>query len=244
MVDKLISVGNKIELKQILNKAPDDESETDIRLYKSQVLDIDDANGVIHGAMPIYEGHLVPLEVGTRYDAFFQTSKGLYRTVCQVTGRSKEEKIYIVHLKPISELEKYQRREYFRLSTNIDVSTCQIAENELKTFMLNKIIPETYENEEIYGIINDISGGGARILSKAEYKKGSVLMLSFDMLNDAEINHISVMAKVVACNKSLNRPELNEIRVQFRWITNTLRELIVKNIFEEQRRLRQKERGW
>lgn len=244
MVDELISLGNKIDLRQIENRMPGDDTEPDIRVYKSQVLDIDEKAGILQAAMPIFEGHLIPLEIGTTYDAFFQTSKGLYRTICQVVGRSKEEKIYIVQLKLISELVKFQRREYFRLDTNIEVTSCQLTDNELKTFMFHKIIPEKFDNTMVNGIIIDISGGGARVLSKAVYTKNSIIVLEFDLMNDFALNHIAILGKVIACEKNQNKPELNEIRIQFKWIPKTVREVIVKNILEEQRRLRQKERGW
>lgn len=244
MENSLISIGDRIELKQFENRPKkDDNSETDIRIYKSQVLDILDEENIIQGAMPIYEGHLIPLELGSKYDACFQTSKGLYRAFVEVTARTKEEKIYIVQLKLISEFEKYQRREFFRLSTNIDMSIVAMTENEFRDFMVSKVIPEEFENEICSGIATDISGGGTKIITRGQYPKGTVLVLDFDIVNDSGFNHVEILSKVVNCEKSEYKPELNEVRVQFKWVSNTIRENLVKFIHDEQRKLIQKERG-
>lgn len=243
MGDSLISIGDKIELKQFENRPKkDDNSEDDIRIYKSQVLDILDEN-IIQGAMPIYEGHLVPLELGSKYDACFQTSKGLYRAIVEVTARSKVEKIYIVELKLISEPERFQRREYFRLSTNIEMSLVAMTETEFRQFMVTKVLPDSFANDKYSGVATDISGGGTRIITKVQYNKGMVIVLDFDIANDSGFNHVEILAKVVSCEKNQNKPELNEVRVQFKWVSNSIRENLVKYIHDEQRKLIQKERG-
>lgn len=243
MVENLISVGDKIELKQIINRIQSEDTEYEVRVYKSQILDIYE-DDFIQAAMPIYEGHLVPLEIGSKYDTFFQTSKGLFRTICEVTGRSKEEKIYIVQLKIKSELIKFQRREYFRLNINLSVRIAVFSETELKSYQLNKQFPEKFENEITEGSIIDISGGGVKVVSKETFNKNAMLVLEFEMIEEATVQTIKVLGKVVAIENVMNRADLHEYRIQFKWISNTTREIIVKVIFEEQKRLRQKERGW
>ena len=54
-MDRILSVGNKIELSKI-KKNKDDDAVT----YVSQILDMKDEK--IVAAMPISEGHIVPIE--------------------------------------------------------------------------------------------------------------------------------------------------------------------------------------
>lgn len=68
-MDRILSVGNKIELSKI-KKNKDDDAVT----YVSQILDMKDEK--IVAAMPISEGHIVPIEPGSRMHAYFYTIKG------------------------------------------------------------------------------------------------------------------------------------------------------------------------
>jgi len=238
-MDNLISVGIKLELRQAQNKIgiPDEN----IRDYVSQILDISD--NTFQAAMPIYEGHLVPLEVDSKYEVYFKTKKGLFNATCQVMGRSKTDRIYLVELKPISKLEKFQRREYFRFNTNIDANMCLLTEHEMKIFMQLFTVPEDYKNKRKNAAIIDISGGGVKIVSNELYKKNDMVLIEFDVIVATSLRNINVPGKVIASSPSVNRVDLKEHRIEFYKISKEIRELIIKYIFEEQRRILQKERG-
>ena len=238
-MDNLISVGIKIELKQTLNR--NEAQNENARNYVSQVLDISDIT--FQAAMPIYGGHLVPLEVGTKYDVIFKTEKGLYKAVCEVIGRSKIEKIYLVELKPVSKLEKFQRREYFRFNTNIDASICLISENEMKNFIQLLTFPEDYKNKKKTAAIIDISGGGVKIVSNELYKKNDIVLIEFNMMVGSIFKNVNVLGRVIASTTSDNRLDLREHRIEYNKIPKEIRELIVKYIFDEQKKILQKERG-
>ena len=88
-MDRILSVGNKIELSKI-KKNKDDDAVT----YVSQILDMKDEK--IVAAMPISEGHIVPIEPGSRMHAYFYTVKGIFSCEILVTERGKEGNIYIM----------------------------------------------------------------------------------------------------------------------------------------------------
>ena len=239
MMDNLISVGIKLELRQKYNRI--EIPIENVRNYVSQVLDIEDTT--FQAAMPIYEGHLVPLEVGSKYEVFFKTSKGLYKATCEVMGRSKVEKIYMLELKPISKLEKFQRREYFRFNTNIDANICLLTDNEMKIFMQSFTFPEDYKNKRKNATIIDISGGGVKMVSNNLYTKNDLVLIEFNVIVGSSMRNISIPGKVIASTTSDNRLDLQEHRIEYNKIPKELRELIIKYIFDEQRRILQKERG-
>lgn len=238
-MNNLISVGDKIELKRILNQI--ESSNENVRTYISQILDINEFS--IQAAMPIYEGHLIPLEVGNKYNVFFKTSKGLYKAVCEVISRSKVEKIYMLELKPITELERFQRREYYRLSTNVDASICSISELEMENYIHSGTIPEDYITKKKNAIFIDISGGGAKIVSSELYKINDMLLIEFNVTVCSILKNIIIPGKVLTSLTSNNRLDLHEHRIEYYKIPKETRELIIKYIFDEQRRIRQKERG-
>ena len=237
-MDNLISVGIKIELRQTLNK--NEMLNDNVRTYVSQILDIKD--NAFQAAMPIYGGHLVPLEVGSKYDVFFKTSKGLYKAICEVIARSKIEKIYILELKPISKMEKFQRREYFRFNTNIDANICLLTDNEMKIFMQSFTFPEDYKNKRKNATIIDISGGGVKMVSNNLYTKNDLVLIEFNVIVGSSMRNISIPGKVIASTTSDNRLDLQEHRIEYNKIPKELRELIIKYIFDEQKRILQKER--
>lgn len=238
-MDNLISVGIKLELRQTQNKIVSPIQ--NVRNFVSQILDINDKT--FQAAMPIYEGHLVPLEIGSKYDICFKTNKGLFKATCEVIGRSKTEKIYLVELKPITKLEKFQRREYFRFNTNIDANICLFTENEMKIYLQSLVVPEDYNSKKKNAAIIDISGGGVKIVSNELYKKNDIMLIEFDMIVSTSLIKINIPGKVIASTHSDNRPDLREHRIEFYQMSKEIRELIVKFIFDEQRRILQKERG-
>ena len=83
MTQELLLVGTKIELKRTskIKKVDGEASVT----YVSQILD-NDKDGNIIAAMPISEGHIVPIEVGSVFQAYFYTSKGIYRGRCRISA--------------------------------------------------------------------------------------------------------------------------------------------------------------
>jgi len=238
-MDNLISVGIKIELRQTLNK--NEMLNDNVRTYVSQILDIKD--NAFQAAMPIYGGHLVPLEVGSKYDVFFKTSKGLYKAICEVIARSKIEKIYILELKPISKMEKFQRREYFRFNTTIDANICILTEKEMRDFLKSFTFPEDYKNKKKIGAIIDISGGGVKMVSNDLYKKDDMVLIEFNIMVGTILKNINLPGKVIESTTSDNRVDLGEHRIEYNEITKETRELLIKYIFDEQRRIIQKERG-
>ena len=237
-MDNLISVGIKLELRQTQNRI--EVPIENVRNYVSQILDMND--NTFQAAMPIYEGHLVPLEVGSKYDAFFKTNKGLYKSTCEVMGRSKIGKIYMVELKPISKLDKFQRREYYRFNTNIEASICLLAEYEMKEYLQSITAPENYINKKENAIIVDISGGGVKVVSDKVYNKNDLLLIEFNVMIGTLFKNIIVPGKVTLSTTSDKRLDLREHRIEYYEIPTETRELIIKYIFDEQRRILQKER--
>ena len=217
-----MSVGNKIELSKI-KKNKDDDAVT----YVSQILDMKDEK--IVAAMPISEGHIVPIEPGSRMHAYFYTVKGIFSCEILVTECT-------------TELKKFQRRQFYRLPCTIEGYFRKLTDTELLRFQHDNIVPEDTQDVD-KGIIVDISGGGLRIMTEKPLEKNNYIYIRFPVEMNIGNRDIEVVGRVILSLESPNRKDCYDNRIQFKGISRELRETVVKYIFEQQRIIQRKERG-
>lgn len=250
MLKNVLKVGDRIELKSI-NQVRLMENTN--RVYLSRVLDIlDDYRMNI--AVPIESGHLVPLEIGSRYEMSFLTNSGLYMCKCEIKNRLKQENLYYLAVSIISELKRDQRRQYFRLEKIIPLKYRVISELEqrLRYFMEKKAYKDDREKRlvsekllqlegtQFDGTIVNVSGGGIKFSSMAKHENGTSLMLDFSLVDGLRIE---AEAKVIGSAEISNSKGKIEYRCEFKKIRKDLREAIVRYVFSEERKQRQKESG-
>ena len=235
MVSNILSVGNKIELsKKIVSKDNDEEGKK--RVFVSQVLDIVDED-VLRIAMPIEQGKVIPIPVNARLDACFYTSNGLYQGKIQVTDRYKEGQIFILVVELVSSLSKYQRRQYFRLGCVIDVHYKKLSEDEIDEYgPQSDIIIDDYELTD--GTALDISGGGLRFVSKERMDCGQYIFVSMEVTYGVESKYYGLVGHVKQSYETRNNDGMYEHRIEFVNMEGTVRESLIKFIFEEERRQR------
>ena len=240
MADSIISIGNKIELTQLFERMTVKDYD-ERRVYVSQVFDIQD--DIIQCAMPIYEGHLIPLELGTKYETYFYTDKSIYKANAEVVGRKKEENIYTVEIRLISKLQKFQRREFFRLDCNMNIVLTAFTDDEFVTYRQTGTLPKKLNEQAEQGVIIDISGGGVRIISKNSYEKNSYVALKFTLDMESVNKDIYILGRIITSVRNDNRLDLYDQRIKFIDLKKEMTDMIVKYIFEQQRKSRNKERG-
>ena len=250
MLKNILKVGDRIELKSIYQVRVTD---TDAKTYQSQVLDIID-DYRMNIAVPIESGHLVPLEVGSRYELSFLTNNGLYMCKCEIKNRLKQNNVFYLVLDIISELKRDQRRQYFRLEKIIPLKYRVISELEmrLRYFMEKKAYKDDREKrlvteklEQLEGMMQDgtivnVSGGGIKFSSMIRHENGTVILVRFYLEQEL---FIEAEAKIIGVNEVMNQRGKMEYRCEFRKIKKEVRENIVRYIFSEERRQRQKENG-
>ncbi len=280
MAEDLLKVGNKIELTR---KRGNGVLTVDKNNYVSQILDVNDSRTII-AAMPIIEGHVVPLEVGSIMEAFFYTGHGIYKANCRVAKRGRDGNIHVMMLALTTELKKFQRRQYFRLQCSIEALVRPLSQEEASIFMkthelpfINKYawsvhddVPVEYITEEVAsknsvlpdgmqegekigfsadsnavenGMIVDISGGGARLMTESKFQEDTYVLLRFPIELNIGVRHVELVGKVVMSLESPNRRNYFDNRIQFKNIKAEQRDLLVKYIFEQQRKIQQRERG-
>lgn len=252
MISKFLKIGDKIELKRYSNS---DQAEDKPRLYNSQLLDIKD-DSLLNIAVPIEGGRIIPLEIGGRYELRFITASGIYICKAEISNRCKQGSLYFLVMAILSELRKDQRRQYYRLEKIRPMDYHKVGGEEAEA--LDKVMSNHFANdlerrtivnklkehkeEDKSGTLSNISGGGIKFHSDEELTVGDIIRLRL-LLDDGDAEPLDLFARVVGSEKALNRNMANEHRIEFININRETREKIVKYVFNEERKQRQKESG-
>lgn len=238
MISKYIKVGDKIDIENIVDK---DADNTERRTYRSQVFDIE-SEGRIKVAMPMEQGRVVLLPVDEEFNLCFYTPNGLFQCLGRVADRYKNDNIFVLVFDLTTDIRKYQRREYYRLNCVLDMKSTMIDSKDVSSFSEKVHFIDTdlvFDN----GTMVDISGGGARFISKVKYPKDSKIIFAFELFVNNTMNSYKLLGQVLLSQEIPGREGEYEHRIMFVNIMNDDRESIIKYIFEEERKIRRREKG-
>ncbi len=238
MLQEIISVGDKIELYRHSNQ---DMDSTRSKRYLSQVLDFKDKDKAVI-AMPIENSRIIPLDLGDKYRLCFFTKLGLYQCHAVVEDRYRMGIIYMVVVRMTSDLEKFQRRQYYRLDCVKQISYYSIPE----TVPIDKVkLEDSLFGNAIYteATMIDISGGGCKFNTQELLQKDSRVIIKFSLELAKGITPFQLLGKIIFSCEVPNHQKTYENRVEFLNIKETERESIVRFIFDEERRRRRKVNG-
>ena len=219
-------------------------------IFKSQVLDIRE-NGNLEILMPSEAEKLILIPLGVRYEMVFFTSTGLYRALGQVKERYKKDNIYMLEMELKSQLEKYQRREYFRYPYLLDISYYPITEEEAQMESGEMIFLHLQEEDFGYrrfgeeGKVVDLSGGGIRFTVESQRKirlrPEQYLLFEIHLQNESVDKRYYIVGIVISCERIEKLKDGRcEVRARFLFQDDNVREEIIRFIFEEERKMRQR----
>lgn len=240
MIEKFISPGDKLELKSTVSVVLPDGTEG-VKTYRTSVYDILE-DGKLELVMPMEQTRLVLLPVDGEYDVCFFSHGGMYRADVRIVDRQKINGIYILVVEMISNLHKFQRREYYRFNCVVDMTARELTGQELNAFAQGRadLIPE---GDMARGVIVDISGGGTRFVSRQKFNEDSVILMRFDLPIMESERPFLLAAKVIYSGEIENRTNEYENRVKFEFIDTATREEIIRYIFDEERKNRKNGKG-
>ncbi len=234
-----ISIGNKIELVLLDQIIRNDKNK---KVYVSKIYDILEKN-TLQIAMPIYEGKIVPLSLDDKYSACFYTDRGLLQCNIIVTSRYKSGNLFYLEVMLLGELTKVQRREFYRYNCFLDARLRIVSDEEFTTGVPDQIdIPESDLDWQPVKML-DVSGGGAKIISKLRLDRNEVVKLSFYVTIVQEFVHFNLFARVLGSSPVQARNDLFEMRLEFMKIRQEERDKIIRYIFESERLDRKSEIG-
>ena len=144
-----------------------------------------------------------------------------------------------------TDIRKYQRREYYRLNCVLDMKVKSVAAADKMNYR-NPAEQVYFMDTDITfsnGTMVDISGGGARFISRVQYPKGCNIQFAFSLFVSGKLTEYKLLGRVLYSEELASRPGSYEHRIQFINIMNDERESIIKFIFEEERKIRRREKG-
>ena len=252
MLREVLTLGDKIDIKRIDRNG---KTVHDAKTLVSKLMDFMDTD-IIKITTPFANGRTIPMETGEYYSLCFYTDKGLYRCKSIALNNQREDKTIMSVLRITSNLEKYQRRQYFRLECIQDIEYRMITkEEELLTKKL--ILDEFRDHEErsetrmklveltrnwIRGSMTDLSGGGAKFTSDKLHNSGDKIQIKIELTTANEAKTIMVDAGIIYSAKVINRRDIFEHRAEFTNISIKDREELIRYIFEQERKRRKYDR--
>ena len=253
MANDIIQIGNKIEIRAVAKHAQA-VVQTEQEVYVSQFLQWADIN-VASIAIPTYKGHLVPLRVDDVYELQFFTKGGLYRCRGKILKRTKtSNNLAVAEVKFVSALEKFQRRQYYRMNCIIPMTYSVLTEVQKELYQEKKKclsleqklnIEKKLENQEMVfqkATILDISGGGIRFNSYVQQESGDILLLQPALPETVRKKIPFLFGRIISSHRIPNKePASFDNRVEFVEISSVEQEQIITYIFKEERDKRKRE---
>lgn len=243
-----LDAGNKIELLPLAQPKHGDR-----KVYLSKIQDLQE-NGEIEILMPMENGKIIPLPVKARYMVSFYTQAGIFQGECMVIKRYRDQTKFFLVMKLQSKLAKKQRREYYRLECNQEVLFRTMTGEETlirekirnnrfetpeeKEKCINDILDLDQEAEWTPAFMVDISGGGIRVKTKKIEEIGKHFMFRIYLYPEGNKKQIDLECYMLSVEGLPDELSMMEMRCRFVHITDQKREMIVRYIFEQQRKQR------
>ncbi|SDB10346.1 flagellar brake protein [Eubacterium oxidoreducens] len=228
--------GDKIDIKVVKNINQIMGNQT-VLIFKSSIFDINE-DGSIRIAMPTQAGKTILFPVGTDFEAIVYTKKGLFSVDCMVRQRFNDDGLLTLDVDLVSDIKKFQRREFFRLSKLIDVSYFRIPlEEGLEIEEQYQKALLTQPNELLHGTIVNISGGGVKLLLSHPLEKDELILVKF-FLSDSNDNKLyQLMAQTIECEISERIKNKYAVRLKFVALDKSIQDTLIKQIFLEERKI-------
>lgn len=242
MSQKFITTGNKIELS--LTKHGKISVKEEQPTYMSQFVQWAEEY-VAQIAVPIYKGQHIGMSSGDEYLLTFYTPKGLYRCRAVVLEQNMQQPTAAVKL--ASEVEKYERRRFYRMGCIIPMTYAVLAGEQKERYAElmecgteeeRQIFREQFEKDAEFfdGTVLDISGGGMRFNSVLPQQAGVFLLLRPDLPDGVKNELPLLLARLISSLPTKNRQEVYENRVEYVDISAIQRKVLICYIFQEERK--------
>jgi c-di-GMP-binding flagellar brake protein YcgR len=252
MLRDILTLGDKIDVKKLDRNG---KPLPNVRTLISQLVNIGDTD-IIHIAAPIIYGKVIILEVGEYYNLCIYTNKGLYQCNCIILSNHRENNTIVSVVRIMTKLEKYQRRQYYRLECVIPIQYRiitieeRILENKLKLGDFRNTEERSecrkklnhFNLEWLPASITDLSGGGVRFNSSMNHSPSDNVRLRLELTAGGELRKLELNADIISSNRLENRSDIYEQRAVFSDILQKDRDFLIKYIFEQERQRRKNEK--
>ena len=187
--------------------------------YQSKIEEINENN--IKVFPPYKKREIVPLRKNTELEIYFTAKDAAYKFHSRVIERVKG-KVELLAITIPEKMIRIQRRNYFRLEVKRDIKYRKV-NNDLEAV-------EKFNKTKTI----DLSGGGVKFILKSNLKEGDLIEIKLDI---AEISDLKILAEV---QQKYDLPNGEAVGVEYKQISQKVRDIIVGWLFDYQRELRKK----
>lgn len=187
--------------------------------FVSQIVNIQEE--YVDILIPIYKKRDVHLKQGSLLKLVVMKEDAIYE-LKTVLSEKLFGSIPLLRLKGISEINKIQRRDYYRLKIFREIEVRQIIDKNEKKY-----------GESFKGNLQDISSGGLMFSTKEQFDEKDLLEFTLD-LNDHKMVVLGIVVR-----RNLNESYRSPYSYGIKYVDLNMadRNAINRFIFEEQRRL-------
>lgn len=240
----VLRVGDKTEIRIVMEVAQEEKTGVVARTYKSQLLDIKD-NGDLELSMPFNGTRIVLLPLELRYEFIFIQDAGvMYKAEGEIKERYKSENRFMILVHLLTDIEKFQRRQFFRWECSMDVYFWKITEEQAASSDMRAIVrdlqgDEDFIKKQIRARTIDISGGGARFQSDQSLEDGQCLLMVINLKSEERDEQIMVLGRVLGSEEiHTAHHTIYRSRIAFVNSDKKINESIVRFVFAEERKFR------
>ncbi len=219
-----IGLGTKIELELY------DSNGDKVRpVLVSQYETYDEKTNQMEIHVPFHEGRIYPVHSGTIMDVIFSKDSETYSFKAQAVNRETQNGIAILNIKPVSSIEKIERRSFFRMNCTLEAE-----------YRVIETLPieDTGQEPFFKTTTRDISGGGVCLVTDSKLKAGTMLEAYLKL--GRKVRFMGIVARSIEVREK--GKIVYDTGLEFKMIENRDRERIISFVFETQRdRLK---KGW
>ncbi len=191
----------------------------------------------------------------SRWNFYLIADDAMYGFVSRVLGH-REDQVWLIEIDYPEQLERWQRRRFFRFSWNLEVEYWVVegkgSGGDISERKAGRVLQKWYSPGEgssarqltrsreavnlpegRHGYTVDISGGGLQFTAPRYIPEGTVLLINLQIGNDS----LMLKGRITRTAK-MDTVEVNKYRlgVEFIELEDKVRDLIISHIFEEMRR--------
>ena len=233
-MEKVLKPGIPLEL--LSRKYKFDDEEAKEHKLGSSIHDITDDTHIVL-TNPTIKTRLIPVHAGERYNAYFFAGKMIYTAPVTVIKSRTEGNFRVVDVELTGSVQKFDRRQYYRLETSMDVRFLMLTAENAKEFQTavkeGRLL--TMPGFEV-GTTIDIGGGGIRFTSKVELPKDAMVITHMvATLPNGEKKNYVFLGKIINTSLLNGQRGCFDHRMKFVDMKQEAREEFVRFIFEWER---------
>lgn len=200
--------------------------------YQAEVYSTDKDSVVLR--LPVMSGKPVILDKNTVWNLIVNADDGMFFT----TALAEKQSSVFIRMKFLSDVRKYQRRRYFRLPCSLPAEGITVFKGCGRD-TAEDLLKKGGEDAVVFGMVLNISGGGACITCKKDLDTDRRILLK--ILPDGENKESSITGKTFMADmlekRFLPGKDLYLYRLSFMFDNEKDREKLINYVWKEQIRM-------